>query len=123
MPIYCYKTENGDTREEFFTMEDVPESFLGFSLQDEDGLGDGVEWFRDFQAERTGIQTSDTAGWPMTCVGSGVNADQADDLRQHLKSRGVPTDVTEHGDPVYRDANHRKKALKARGFMDKAAYV
>lgn len=61
-------------------------------------------------------------GWPMECVASGVHASQAGELREHFKRHGVPTDVTHDGNPIYRDANHRKRALKCRGFVDKAAY-
>jgi hypothetical protein len=61
-------------------------------------------------------------GWPITCYASGVNARDADKLRDYLKEKGVPTEVTRDGDPVYTDAAHRRKALKARGLVDRAGY-
>jgi hypothetical protein len=63
-----------------------------------------------------------TKGWPMTCFASGVNANQAGELRDHLLKAGVPTEVTADGDPVYRSAAHRKKALKARGMHDRKSF-
>jgi hypothetical protein len=59
----------------------------------------------------------------MVCCASGVHASQAGELRDYLSSRGVPTEVTAEGDPVYVSAKHRKKALKARGLFDKSAFV
>jgi hypothetical protein len=64
-----------------------------------------------------------TTGWPIECVASGVHADDAGKLKKHLADRGVPTHVTTDGNPVYRNASHRRKALKARGLMDKAAFI
>ncbi len=76
---------------------------------------------RDFAAENAGVPAK--KGWPMTCVASGVNAAQAGELRDLLEKKGVPTEVTPDGDPVYRDANHRRKALKARGLVDKQSFT
>jgi hypothetical protein len=56
------------------------------------------------------------------CVGSGVNAEQAPELRKFLADRGCPTAVTNDGDPVYTSAGHRRKALKLRGMCDKGGY-
>jgi hypothetical protein len=56
------------------------------------------------------------------CFASGVNAVQAPELRKFLADRGCATEVTSEGDPIYRSAGHRKKALKLRGMYDKASY-
>jgi hypothetical protein len=58
----------------------------------------------------------------MACVASGVQASQAGELREFFQKHGEPTEVTGDGDPVYRDANHRRRALKLRGFTDKSAF-
>lgn len=81
---------------------------------------DGVTAKRSYRAERAGVPP--TKGWPITCYASGVHADDAQKLRDEFKRVGVPTDVTSEGDPVYRDPGHRKRALKARGFFDRAAF-
>jgi hypothetical protein len=75
---------------------------------------------RDYKAERISVPASSIDIWPMQpCLGSGVNAGQADELREFLKKSGVPTDVTNDGDPIYRSKLHREKALKARNLSDK----
>lgn len=82
---------------------------------------DNILAHRDFQAEMSPKVAG--RGWPMEpCYGSGVNAAQAGELRKYLSDRGVPTEITSEGDPVYTSAGHRKKALAARGMHDNAAY-
>lgn len=81
---------------------------------------DGVTAKRSYRAESKGGKS--TRGWPITCYASGVNANQAQDLRDEFKRINVPTEVTPDGDPVYTDAAHRRRALKARGFHDRASY-
>lgn len=64
-----------------------------------------------------------TRGWPIECVASGVNAAQAQELRDEFKRVGVPTEVTADGNPIYTDAAHRRRALKARGLVDRSSYL
>jgi len=81
---------------------------------------EGVTFTRSYRAERAGVPA--TQGWPITCVASGVNAEQAQDLRDEFKKHGLDVEVTKDGDPIYRSASHRKKALKARGFVDRLSF-
>ena len=105
MPTYCFTSPTGRTVERFFPMGDAPQAVQL----------DGAEAKRDYQAERVGVPA--TKGWPMEpCFASGVHPKQAQELRDHLRKSGVPTEVRESGDPVYTSAVHQKKALKARGF-------
>jgi len=63
------------------------------------------------------------AGWPLECVGSAVNPSQAGELRQFLSERGCPTEVNPRtGAPKYRNALHRRKALKLRNMHDNASF-
>jgi hypothetical protein len=110
MPRYCYTSENGNTHEWVCPIGKAPSAIMT-----PDGLAK-----RDLRAEHIGVPSK--AGWPITCVASGVNAADSDKLRKHLADKGVPTEVTPGGDPVYRDPAHRRRALKARGFIDKASY-
>jgi hypothetical protein len=113
MPTYCYETDGGVIHErDFSIMAQIPPEII---------LDDGSKARRCYQAERKGVPSA--RGWPMTCFASGVNANQAGELRALLARKGVPTEVTPDGDPVYRDAAHRRRALKARGFVDKSSYV
>ena len=112
MPTYCYQSDKtGQIFEEVFPIGQAPREIVV----------KGKKAIRAYGAESKGIPAA--SGWPLECVASGVNANQAGELRGFLESRGVPTDVSRDGNPIYRDARHRKKALKARGLFDKSAYV
>jgi len=112
MPLYCYEDEAGKIHERKFSiMAQIPPEIT---------LDDGRKAKRCYQAEQASVPA--TAGWPLTCFASGVNAAQAGELRDFLSRKGVPTEVTPQGDPVYRNARHRRKALKARGMFDRMAY-
>jgi len=111
MPTYCYETESGVSLEKVFPIGKAPKSVVH----------EGKVAKRSFLMESVGVPPK--TGWPITCYASGVNAEQAGELRDHLRREGVPTEVTRDGDPVYRNAKHRRKALKARGMVDKSSYV
>ena len=78
----------------------------------------------DSIVERTSPATrrETEAKWPFACVASGVHASQAGELRDFLQKSGVPTEVTVDGDPIYRNASHRKNALKVRGLVDRSSF-
>lgn len=109
MPTYCY-TNKDETVERVFRIGTAPKEIQ---------IGK-TRFTRDYSAEPKSVPA--TAGWPMTCYASGVNADDAQQLRDHFTKVGVPTEVTKEGDPVYRNAIHRKKALKCRGIFDKSSF-
>lgn len=111
MPVYCYVTKSGKVFDRVFAIGQAPKTIM---------VDKNTPARRSFQHENASVQP--TAGWPLTCLASGVNANQAGELRELLKRKGVPTDVTPDGDPIYRDARHRRKALKVRGFVDKQGY-
>lgn len=116
---YCYCTEDGEIVDRVFPRGEAPGRVE---------LDDGREAVRDLRAELAGSiisvrrQTASSRTWPMTCYASGVHADQAGELRKHLRDRGCPTKVTPDGDPIYESAAHRKKALKVRGMHDKNSF-
>ena len=112
MPIYCFQDKEGFIHERFFKMADVPKSI---------DLGARGTARRCWGAEEKSVPSE--KGWPMECMASGVNARDRDKLAKELKDHGVPTDVSRDGNPIYRDARHRARALKARGFYDKNAYA
>lgn len=111
MPIYCFTDDlTGATIERAYPMGSVPVRIREA----------GRVYERDYRAENASVPA--THGWPLECLASGVHASQAGELREFLKSRGVPTEVTADGNPVYRDARHRRRALKARGLHDRASF-
>lgn len=108
MPVYCFTSaEGGATVGRVFPMGKAPRSVHV----------NGHPYMRDYQAEQ--VKVPSPAGWPMEpCSGSGVHPSQAQDLRDHFEKCGVPTEVSEDGDPVYRDKLHRERALKVRNLHD-----
>jgi hypothetical protein len=109
MPIYSYKVPStGQIIEEFHHMGKAPKTIT---------INDEV-CNRDYSS----ISVPATSGWPLECIASGVNAEQAGELRKEFDRVGVKTEVSKDGNPIYRDAQHRRKALKARGFVDKASF-
>lgn len=82
-----------------------------------------ITFHRDRQAEWAGGQRSGEKGtWPLECIASGVNPAQAPELRKLFKKHNFDCEVSGDGNPIYRDSCHRKRALKLRGFYDKASY-
>ena len=123
MPIYCYRTEAGYLLERVFRMGEAPEKI-------KDPVSKGFFATRDYGAEgvtgtvvRTEHRSKLKRLWPMTCYASGVHPSQAGELRQHLRERGCPTEVTKGGDPIYNSPAHRKKALKVRGMHDRNSFT
>lgn len=121
MPIYCFTTiYSGETIERLFPAGKAPPVVMD----------NGIHHVRDYQAEVAG-QTAIVKGssdkpkrtWPMRpCIASGVHADDAQELRDHLKKHGCPTEVTTDGNPIYTSAVHQGKALKCRGLHNKASF-
>ena len=110
MPMYCYR--NG---------RNVITRWFPASHHPQEIYHKGKTYRRDFTAEGVGVPAS--KGWPMECVASGVAPSQAQELRDYYRKHGVPTEVTADGNPIYRNAAHRRKALKVRGMHDKASFI
>ena len=115
MPTYCYRSRDRRRTlvERVFPSSQVPDSFKE----------NGRIFDRSRSDEWGGISVPASHGWPMECVASGVAPEQAQELRDYFRRCGVPTEVTADGNPIYRNAAHRKKALKCRGFHDRASYL
>jgi hypothetical protein len=116
MPVYCFSTPAGEIFEEFFPFGEAPRSFVVAN----DSKGNEIIAERDFGAEHNPRRAG--SGWPLACEASAVNPLQAQELRDLYKREGVPTEVDRGGRPIYRDANHRKRALKCRGYIDRDSY-
>ena len=111
MPVYCYRTAGGEVLDRTFHMGKAPRKITTDA---------GEEAVRSMVDENKCVPP--TRGWPIICVASGVHPEQAGQLREHLAEKGVPTEVTRDGDPIYRNAAHRKKALTARGMHDRNSF-
>lgn len=115
MPTYCFRSRDrrGEVIERVFPSSRIPKSVkVGRRRYD-----------RARDAEWGGISVPSTV-WanPIHCVASGVHPSQRKELETYLKEAGVPTRVDADGNPIYTSAQHRRKALKARGMHDNASY-
>jgi len=110
MPLYVYR-HGKKTVTRAFRIADRPAFVMVGKVRYDRSIGD----------ERPGVPA--TAGWPIECVASGVAPQQAGELREFYRKRGCPTEVTADGNPVYRNAAHRRRALKLRGFHDRSSFV
>ena len=111
MMVYCYSTDCR-TVERVFRMGEAPATVR---------LDDGTVASRDYRAERIGVPAR--SGWPIECLASGVNVSQADELRKFFREHGCSdVRVSADGNPVYESASQRKRALKARGLVDRNSY-
>ncbi len=112
MPLYAYSSDTtGEYEEHFFRMGAAPRTIVSKN-------GNVLE--RDFSAEHNPRRAG--GGWPLVCDASAVLPEQAQQLRELYVRAGVPTEVSKSGQPIYRDAHHRKRALKARGFHDRDSF-
>jgi predicted nucleic acid-binding Zn ribbon protein len=111
MPVYCYEDRHGQVFDFFYPVGKAPRTITD--------KAHGV-LNRCFSAESASVPAK--CGYPIECYASGVHPDQAGELRKCLSDAGVQTEVSRDGNPIYRDARHRKRALKARGMFDRAAY-
>lgn len=110
-PMYCYESQStGQVSDYFFPVGQAPARMVE----------NGEVLTRCYHAERKGFPP--TRGWPLECIASGVHASQAGELKKYLRDKGVPTEVSSDGNPIYKNARHRKKALAARGMFDKSGY-
>ncbi len=108
---YCYTNALGITEDYLFPIgKALP--FLSFK--------DGSIAKRDYAAEHWPRRAG--SGWPMTCYASGVNPNQAQELRDFYKKHSFRCEVNNSGDPVYESSSHRKTALKLRNLHDKHSF-
>ena len=110
MAIFCYANKSGRVVDREFSVGKAPVRVIQ----------DGEFFKRSYAAEQQSGPS--LKGWPIECFASGVHSEQAQELRDFFRERGVPTEVTKDGDPVYRDARHRKRALAIRGLHDRNSF-
>jgi hypothetical protein len=87
------------------------------------------QWYQDGEPceppprhEDTGRYEKVQAQWPILSDAAGCHPDQIEDYKKHLSDRGVPTDFTPDGRMVFRDRSHRRRVLKAIGYVDRSSY-
>ena len=99
MPIYCFTTDDGETVEELFPIDDHPDTVT---------LDDGRRAVRDMTAEGKG-GTRQSANWPFHCYSVGVGESQREEAMAHSRKIGIPTEFDEQGDAVFTSQRHFKE--------------
>jgi len=124
MPTYdFYHPVSGDRR----TLE-VPYSVFRGMARGLDTEGrevyeiDGETWCREF-APSSESQRRVSAQWPLESAAAGVLPSQIAEERAHLRKCGVNVEFTKSGKAIFTSHEHRRKALKAMGLLDKLSYV
>lgn len=108
MPIYCYvHPESGERIE-----RNVPISQFKRKIRK-----DGKTFLLDVGAQQ--VKPQSTSGWPKVSYAASVHGNQADELRDFCKSRGlVGTTVHNNGDVEFSSRAARKAHCQARGLKD-----
>lgn len=57
--------------------------------------------------------------WPMASEGAAVHPLQVGEAVESAKKRGVPTEFTSDGRPIFTGRDHRRRYLKAYAFHDR----
>ena len=121
MAIYIFSTDDGEVVERAFPMGTCPASVtVGGRLAHRNR---SLEYPHTFvKGTKTPVKRGNGI-WPMNgCVASGVQPDQAQELRDFYKKHGMNVEVNKDRDPIYTSAKQRHKALKIRGIHDKNSY-
>jgi len=72
---------------------------------------------RDFSATATGL-AGVGSGWPLVSDAMKVHPLDVKAHAEQCQKAGIPTDFTEHGQPILRDRGHRRDYMKAFGLYD-----
>ena len=109
MPMYCYSRDN-HVVERFYHMGDAPDKIRV----------NNMTYHRDLAAEHIGVPPE--GNWPIECIGSGVHADQAQELRDYYKEHGLNIEVSKNGNPIYKSAKEQREGLKCRHMINKSSF-
>lgn len=85
-----------------------------------------IDGLNDFYAQQTAEVPTVVGGnrpWSrgQKSVALAVHPSQVKEATEDATAKGVPTDFTEDGRPVFRDRDHRRRYHKAYGFYDRDA--
>ncbi len=75
-------------------------------------------WFCD-DANLAAQQTPHPAGWPMVSDAAAVHPSQAKEATEDAAKKGVPTEFTKGGRPIFTSQGHRAAYCKAYGYRDR----
>lgn len=122
MPIYSFKTEDGDLVEHHFSFSKYDEVR---QTQDEDGWVevDGVRLKRDISADLTQRRSSGDGIWPAASDSLAYEPKQVREAMERDRKAGVPTSYDGDGRPILRSEKHRRAYYAMRGVQDLKSYT
>ena len=120
MPIYCYKSESGESIE--LTMSCNEKSKKEFSHDGKTAifLDNGEIAFRDIETECKGTR-SFPGNWPLFSDAFGCAEGQEAEAYAASVKAGVPVEYI-NGQAKFESPGHRRAALKSMGMHDRSAY-
>ena len=62
------------------------------------------------------------AKWPIISDSAGVHPLQLEEVREGARARGVPTEFTDDGSPVFTSLEHRRRYMKIQQMHDRSGY-
>lgn len=120
MPTYCYRDPAGKLVEITMSLADKAEREREGVLID----SDGTRLTRDVSAEHAPRRGNAFCGanWPMQSDALGVQPDEIPSAMEDARRRGVNLNFTRDGRAILESPAHRRQAMRAYGYMDKAGY-
>lgn len=61
-------------------------------------------------------------GYPIRSMSMAVHTTQIKEAMEHDRKLGVPTNYSRNGEPIWTDAAHRKRFMKAHKLIDRNSY-
>jgi len=119
MPAYCYTTADESlTVMRFYRVSDDRPTTVTIGPDDTSDEGrHGEVAYRNLAAEHA--RTAHNPGnWPMVSNAASVHPDQVGEAVALDNERGVPTEYTRRGQPIFRDRGHRRDWCRAHGLRD-----
>ena len=114
MPIYEFKTQNGEVVELFLTFAQHDER-----VKDDKITLDNGRIATTFWNANSKISTV-PSNYPMVCTNAGVHPGQIKEHMEHLRQKGCgQVNHTKDGDLIFESKGQRKKVLEALGMFDR----
>ena len=114
--MYCYEVEKtGEVIELVQTVKQME------SHRRSDGSFDLPEYgtcWRRMDIEHGGFEHP-TSCWPMKSVAMACHPSQVREFAEDSRKKGVPTEFTKTGEPIFTNRNHRAKYLRAYRVHDR----
>ena len=116
MPMYEFKTENGEIVSMYMRFEEFDRKVKNGVIK----LADGRKATSYFSPHS--LISTVPGNYPMVSTAAGVHPDQIQEHMEHLRKLGCgQVNHTKDGDVIFEDAAQRKKVCEALGLFDRNA--